>query len=292
MPVLARLLLAVIGAVATAGLGWPSASPADHIGIDGSVGASVERFGANSWLVTVTFDAECRGAGPAGASYQGNLYLVDSETSERTYLGGISSASGRVTQLFHSTDRWRRLAAIMKVSCFDDATLHGSDVVEIGENEVLIPPRLGDDGGGRGVGGHGGGGGGGSWDPSEPVGAHGCLNLLVGTSRADTLAGGAAGDVIFGLGKADRIRGRGGADCLIGGTGADRLLGGDGPDRLTGGAGADRLLGGPGSNAYDAGPGSDFVDAANGRRELVRCGPGRDRVKADRIDILRSCELR
>jgi hypothetical protein len=108
MLVLARLLLAVIGAVATVGLGWPSASLADHIGIGGSVGASVERFGSNSWLVTVTFDAECRGAGPAGASYQGNLYLVDSETSERTFLGGISVASGRVTQLIHSTDRWRR----------------------------------------------------------------------------------------------------------------------------------------------------------------------------------------
>jgi hypothetical protein len=49
-------------------------------------------------------------------------------------------------------------------------------------------------------------------------------------------------------------------------------------------------VGGQGRNAYDAGPGRDFIDAANGRAEGVRCGSGRDRVRADRGDILRDCE--
>jgi hypothetical protein len=39
-----------------------------------------------------------------------------------------------------------------------------------------------------------------------------------------------------------------------------------------------------------AGAGADRVDTANGRRDLVHCGAGRDRVTADREDRLESCE--
>jgi Ca2+-binding RTX toxin-like protein len=290
MPVSARLLLALIGAATIAALRWPSASVADHVSVGGSVGATVERFGSDSWIVKVSFVISCRGAGSQGAAYQGTLALLDLDTGDEIFLGGISAASGGSAPVVHSIDRWQRLAPLMKVSCFDSESLHGSDRVAISDGEVFIPPRLTGVGGG-GNGGGNGGRGGGSGDPSEPLGSGGCLALLVGTSRADTLIGEGGGDVIFGLGKADRIRGAGGHDCLIGGAGGDRLLGEEGSDRLTGGAGPDRLLGGPGINGYDAGPGRDFVDAANGRPELVRCGSGRDRVKADRRDILRSCEL-
>jgi hypothetical protein len=99
-----------------------------------------------------------------------------------------------------------------------------------------------------------------------------------------------------------RFGGRGGGSGGRGGRGGDSgdptaplgsggcvaaLVGTNGPDTLTG---ADTLAGGPGLNAYDAGPGSDFVDARNGRRELVRCGSGRDRARLDRRDRARSCE--
>jgi Ca2+-binding RTX toxin-like protein len=64
-----------------------------------------------------------------------------------------------------------------------------------------------------------------------------------------------------------------------------------GNDRLNGGPGADRLVGGAGTNAYDAGPGADTVDARNGKRELVRCGSGRDTARVDRSDRVRDCEV-
>jgi Ca2+-binding RTX toxin-like protein len=144
-----------------------------------------------------------------------------------------------------------------------------------------------------------------------------CANAKLGTSGRDTLVGTAAGDRIVGLGGNDVLSGLAGKDCLQGNAGndtltggagsdalgggagrdglnggpaADRLAGGAGADRLAGGAGADRLAGGPGRNTLSGGPGNDVLNAANGRRELVRCGPGRDRVRADRADRLKGCE--
>ncbi len=61
---------------------------------------------------------------------------------------------------------------------------------------------------------------------------------------------------------------------LLTGTGcADTLIGRAGADRLRGLAGNDRLLGGPGN---------DTIEAADGISETIRCGPGRDTVRADR----------
>ena len=96
--------------------------------------------------------------------------------------------------------------------------------------------------------------------------------------------------MIFGFGGNVRIRGRRDHDCLIGGSGNDRLYGERGNDRLTGGRGRDVLVGGRGRNAYDAGPREGLVNARNGKRELVRCGRGRDRARVDRRDRVRSCE--
>jgi Ca2+-binding RTX toxin-like protein len=96
---------------------------------------------------------------------------------------------------------------------------------------------------------------------------------LVGTSRAEYLAGGGFDDV---------IRGMGGNDTIPGGAGDDRLDGGDGNDVITGGSGADRLFGGPGS---------DTIYAADGERDTVDCGAGRDRVVADPFDKVVNCEV-
>ncbi len=101
-----------------------------------------------------------------------------------------------------------------------------------------------------------------------------CSNRILGaTGRGDHLRGTGAGDEINGHGGADRIDGRGGDDCLRGGGGSDLIGGGMGRDRLSGGAGRDRL------------------DAADGRRDRVRCGPGRDEVIADGKDrVAGNCE--
>jgi Ca2+-binding RTX toxin-like protein len=88
----------------------------------------------------------------------------------------------------------------------------------------------------------------------------------------------------------DILRGGKGEDALFGGPGSDRIVGGSGADFLSGGSGHDRLVGGPGRNRIDAGGGSDSINSANGVRELVDCGFGRDSVTADRRDVLSGCE--
>jgi hypothetical protein len=78
------------------------------------------------------------------------------------------------------------------------------------------------------------------------------------------------------------------------------MAGGPGTDRLSGGAGADSLSeAASGYAAVDlaakrnrlvAGAGRDRVDTANGRRDNVHCGTGRDLAVADREDTLAGCE--
>jgi Ca2+-binding RTX toxin-like protein len=128
-------------------------------------------------------------------------------------------------------------------------------------------------------------------------------DLLLGFPGADLLEGGEGGDALSGGSGADVLRGGTGADRLDGGGGADRLEGGPGHDVLRAGAGRDRvyevarsyLPPGPidaGSNRVEGGPGADAINVANGHRDKVSCGGGRDTVLADRGDKLRGCERR
>jgi uncharacterized repeat protein (TIGR01451 family) len=144
-----------------------------------------------------------------------------------------------------------------------------------------------------------------------------CANLQRGTRDDDVLTGTAFGDTIYGLDGSDLLRGFDGADCLRGGEGPDvldgdggddALWGGNGRDRLVGGAGNDRLYGGlkrdvllggdgddqlyPGSgrDLVRAGAGNDVINARDGARDVVECGPGVDRVRADRRDRVVGCE--
>jgi len=112
--------------------------------------------------------------------------------------------------------------------------------------------------------------------PTEAIGArppHRRGRHLVGTAQADYLAGGGFDDTISGLG---------GNDTLPGGAGDDRIDGGAGNDVIVGGSGFDRLFGGAGS---------DTIYAADGERDTIDCGPGRDRVVADPFDKVVNCEI-
>jgi Ca2+-binding RTX toxin-like protein len=122
---------------------------------------------------------------------------------------------------------------------------------------------------------------------------------LDGGAGADLISGGTGYDEITGGDGNDRLSGEGDSDVLSGGAGDDRLDGGAMADKLVGGAGNDVLVGGAGNdiigdssgaNRVDAGTGNDSIDVRNGRRDVVRCGKGRDRVVADRGDKLISCE--
>ena len=89
---------------------------------------------------------------------------------------------------------------------------------------------------------------------------------------------------------ADVLRGSRARNVLEGLAGDDTLLGDAGADTLVGGPGRDRLVGGFGLDLFDAGPGQDRIRSADGRAETVRCGPGADRVLADRADRRSACE--
>jgi len=97
--------------------------------------------------------------------------------------------------------------------------------------------------------------------------------VIYGTQRSDYLAGGGHDDVIYGLG---------GNDTILGGAGDDRIYGGPGNDVITPGAGADHVYGGPGS---------DTIYAADGERDVIDCGPGRDRAVVDAVDKTVNCEV-
>lgn len=162
--------------------------------------------------------------------------------------------------------------------------------------------------------------------PAAPLAEGACANVLRGSSVTETLNGTPLGDSIFGLAGDDLVNGLQGDDCLYGGdgadklsgsedddllqgdagndnlkggsandrlsggTGRDRIIGDAGQDRLSGGSGRDSISGGRGRNSYSGGPGNDRIEAANGRRERVNCGSGRDVVRADQGDRLRGCE--
>ena len=102
-----------------------------------------------------------------------------------------------------------------------------------------------------------------------------------GTSSGNSMVGTAGPDVFNGLG---------GNDVLKGLDGNDTLNGGKGNDVLKGGPGNDKLVGGPGKDAFDAGTGNDTVNSADGTKETVNCGAGKDKVIADKLDKLNGCE--
>ena len=128
-----------------------------------------------------------------------------------------------------------------------------------------------------------------------------CINLFNGTPRADAITGSPLGDVLDGMAGNDRLSGGAGDDCILGDSGNDRLDGGpgnddvrglSGRDLVRGGSGSDSLSGGKGRDTISGGPGNDTIDAADGARDTVKCGSGRDVVFADRTDRLRGCETK
>jgi parallel beta-helix repeat protein len=88
-----------------------------------------------------------------------------------------------------------------------------------------------------------------------------------------------------------KLGGGGARQSKIGSPGRDRLIGGPGGDRLAGRAGGDKLVGGDGGrDCLLGGRGPDRIRAVNGHRDVVHCGPGKDRATVERIDRVRGCE--
>ena len=95
-------------------------------------------------------------------------------------------------------------------------------------------------------------------------------------------AGAEAQSVSAGAGN-DLVHGEAGNDAISGDRGDDVLYGDTGNDVLDGGADVDRLYGGPGH---------DRLRSRDAWRDAVACGPGRDTVEADRVDLVAAdCEV-
>ena len=106
---------------------------------------------------------------------------------------------------------------------------------------------------------------------------------------------GPAGDLGFGGPGDDLVAGGPGFDVLVGNRGADTLLGGRGTGNFEDREGPDVVRGGPAGDVVYLGRGADRVNAGahgdavfvgdDGRRDVIRCGPGRDHVyHGDAID--------
>lgn len=135
-----------------------------------------------------------------------------------------------------------------------------------------------------------------------------CSNAIRGSARGETIRGTRRGDRLWALGGPDRVLAFAGDDCVLagagddivnGGRGRDKLKGQRGADRLRGGPGADRIYGNGGRDVLNGGAGRDvllggldrdLIRAADGTRDVVICGPGRDRAIVDRRDRVRGCE--
>jgi Ca2+-binding RTX toxin-like protein len=129
----------------------------------------------------------------------------------------------------------------------------------------------------------------------ELFGGDGDDNIRGGTGMAtiyggdgnDTVRGARGESAIYGGAGDDDLRG---ADYIKGEAGNDRILGTTGRDRLRGGPGADVISGGAGSDDLRGDHGPDRISAADGERDGVDCGAGRDRLVSDRDDRYRRCE--
>jgi Ca2+-binding RTX toxin-like protein len=150
-------------------------------------------------------------------------------------------------------------------------------------------------------------------DRVRAFGGNDSADLGPGNDRAwggrgnDQLRGEQGADRLFGGPGDDHLEGLAGPDLLVGGRGndtlqgdvplvgdkisRDRLWGGPGDDTLRGGDGNDRIHGGRGQDTIAAQGGDDRIFARDGERDVIDCGPGSDRVRADMKDVVdTSCE--
>ncbi|MGQ0826670.1 MAG: reprolysin-like metallopeptidase [Actinomycetota bacterium] len=118
---------------------------------------------------------------------------------------------------------------------------------------------------------------------------------FIGGQGPDVLIGNRGPNVLDGQGGDDDLLGGGGDDTLRGGGGRDRIYADGPPDAEVTLSGALALTTGtPGLDTVDAGPGDDFVDVVDGRRDVVECGPGVDKLFYELSefaeDIVTNCE--
>lgn len=145
---------------------------------------------------------------------------------------------------------------------------------------------------------------------ADTINGYGGGDTITGRDGPDDLDGGQGRDTIYGGGARDKVRGGPDDDTIYGGEGDDKVIkndpNGEEYGGLIGGPGADTIRGGPGNDKIIPGPieeeaedaafgdeGNDLIVSANNpaRKDYVFCGPGQDKVMADKQDVVASdCE--
>ena len=117
------------------------------------------------------------------------------------------------------------------------------------------------------------------------------LTLTASIALAATRYGTGGNDVLTGTAYADQMHGYAGDDLMYGLQGDDLMYGGRGVDAVYGRDGDDNLYGRSGHDRLHGEAGNDYVNAADGQKDYVDCGPGRDSFTTDSVDVVRNCEV-
>jgi hypothetical protein len=139
-----------------------------------------------------------------------------------------------------------------------------------------------------------------------------CDNNCRGTNSSDTLIGDNSKNTIRALGGGDVVSGLPGGDELYGGGSGDGMKGGPGRDYINGGTGRDRLDGKKSRDIIDGidpssysstarykqptvevligGRGNDTIRARDGKKDIIRGGPGYDKANVDKVDKVKGVE--
>ncbi|MEU8004893.1 lamin tail domain-containing protein [Catellatospora sp. NPDC049111] len=104
-------------------------------------------------------------------------------------------------------------------------------------------------------------------------------NVLVGSTRNETISGTEGADLILGKGGNDVVNGNGGGDCVVTGTGNDVVTTTSGDDRVDAGGGNNVVGTGEGGDVVRTGSGNDVVNAAGGD-DRVEAGDGNNTVNS------------
>ncbi len=94
------------------------------------------------------------------------------------------------------------------------------------------------------------------------------MEVIGGTTLADTIIAGAGNDTLWGEDGDDTLNGGDGNDDINGGDGDDTIHGGAGDDFIRGNAGADTIHGDAGVDHIFGGAGNDVIDAGDGVDEV------------------------
>jgi Ca2+-binding RTX toxin-like protein len=113
---------------------------------------------------------------------------------------------------------------------------------------------------------------------------------LLGSKQGDLIVAGAGDDIVHAGDGQNVVYGQWGNDTILTGAGVDTVYGGGGNDVIRTGAGDDTIFSGPGRDVVAAGKGDDHIIGNDGERDVIDCGPGDDRARVDRLDVVRNCE--